>query len=178
MRGQHTKHPFWFARATSHHSDALLHKADLVASPDTFLQSRPPGPRHAKLIVASSDCHLQHWPPFMRTLGKRAKQAQLGDALTHRGHTPLSGTHATAYVHARYLTAAATNHRVLRARHGHTLVQSRLHTRMKRLSGITVVPQPCLLCEGGEETLVHVHLVCTHSQLLWPHYRQAVQEAA
>ena len=28
VRGHHTKHPFWFFRATFHHSDALLHKAD------------------------------------------------------------------------------------------------------------------------------------------------------
>ena len=32
MRGQHAKHPFWFAGATSHHSDALLHRADWAAS--------------------------------------------------------------------------------------------------------------------------------------------------
>ena len=36
-RGQHAGHPFWYVRATSHHSDALLHKADWAASQDTVL---------------------------------------------------------------------------------------------------------------------------------------------
>ena len=31
-RGRHTGHSFWYVRATSHHSDALLHKADWAAS--------------------------------------------------------------------------------------------------------------------------------------------------
>ena len=31
-RGRHAGHPFWYVRATSHHSDALLHKADWAAS--------------------------------------------------------------------------------------------------------------------------------------------------
>ena len=46
-RGQHTEHPFWYARVTSHHSDALLHKADWAAFQDTVLQNTPPGPSHA-----------------------------------------------------------------------------------------------------------------------------------
>ena len=33
-----------FLRAISHHSDALLHKADWAASQDTFLQHTLPGP--------------------------------------------------------------------------------------------------------------------------------------
>ena len=41
VRGQHTKHPLSFARATSQHSDALLHKADWEASQDTVLQNTP-----------------------------------------------------------------------------------------------------------------------------------------
>ena len=51
-RGQHAGHPFWYVRATSHHSDALLHKADWAASQDTVLQNTPPDPGHAQLIVA------------------------------------------------------------------------------------------------------------------------------
>ena len=31
-RGQHAGHPFWYVRATSHHSNTLLHKADWAAS--------------------------------------------------------------------------------------------------------------------------------------------------
>ena len=38
-RGQHAGHPFWYVRATSHHSDALLHKGDWAASQDTVLQN-------------------------------------------------------------------------------------------------------------------------------------------
>ena len=43
-RGRHAGHPFWYVRATSHHSDPLLHKADWAASQDTVLQNTPPGP--------------------------------------------------------------------------------------------------------------------------------------
>ena len=43
-RWQHAQYPFWFARATSDHSDALLHKADWAASQDTALKNTPPGP--------------------------------------------------------------------------------------------------------------------------------------
>ena len=114
----------------------------------------------------------------MRTLGKVAQRAQTDHALTQRGHTPLGATHTTAYVHARDLTATATNHRALRARDGHTPVQRRLCLRKERLSGVAVLPQPCLLCGSPEETPVHMHVRCAHSRLLWPHYRQAVQEAA
>ena len=114
----------------------------------------------------------------MQTLSTVGQQAQLDHALTHRGHTPLGATHATAYVHARELTAAATNHRALRARDGHTPVQRRLRIRKERLSGVTILPQQCLLCGGLEETTVHMHVGCARSRLLWPHYRQAVQEAA
>ena len=125
-RGQHSEHPFWYARATSQHSDALLHKADWAASKDTVLQNTTPGPSHAQLIVASHDGHLDLRPPTMRTLGAVAQRAQRDHALTHRGHTPLGAAHATAYVHARDLTATATNHRALQARDGHTPVQRRL----------------------------------------------------
>ena len=72
----------------------------------------------------------------------------------------------------------ATNCRALRARDGHTPVQRRLRVRKERLSGVAIVPQPCLLCGGPEETPVHMHVRCAHSRLLWPHYRQAVHEAA
>ena len=177
-RGQHAGHPFWYVRATSHHSDALLHKADWAASQDTVLQNTPPDPGHAQLIVAGRDGHLHLRPPTMRVLGEVAQRAQTDHALTHRGHTPLGAAHATAYVHARDLTAAATNRRALRARDGHTPVQRRLRVRKERLSGVAIVPQPCLFCGGPEETPVHMHVGCTHSRLLWPHYRQAVHEAA
>ena len=85
---------------------------------------------------------------------------------------------ATAYVHAGDLTAAATNHRALQARDGHTPVQRRLRTQKERLCGVSILSQPCFLCGGREETPVHMHVGCTHSLLLWPHYCQAVQEAA
>ena len=68
-RGQHTEHPFWYAQATSHHSNALLHKADWAASQDTVLQNTPPGASHAQLRVASHDGHRDLRPPTMRTLG-------------------------------------------------------------------------------------------------------------
>ena len=157
-------------RATSHHSDALLHNADWAASQDAVLQKTPPDPGHAKLIVAGRDGHLDLRPPTMR--------AQTDHALTHRGHTPLGAANATAYVHARDLTATATNRRALRARDGHTPVQRRLRVRKERLSGVAALPQPCLLCGGREETPVHMHVGCAHSRLLWPHYSQAVHEAA
>ena len=54
----------------------------------------------------------------------------------------------------------------------------RLRIRKERLSGVAILPQPCLLCGGPEETPVHMHVGCPHSRLLWPHYRQTVQEAA
>ena len=57
-------------------------------------------------------------------------------------------------------------------------MQRRLRVRKERLSGVAVLPQPCLLCSGPEETSVHMHVGCAHSRLLWPHYRQAVHEAA
>ena len=114
----------------------------------------------------------------MHTLGEIAQRAQTDHALTHRGHTPLKAAHATAYVHARDLTATATNQRALRARDVHTPVQRRLRVRKERLSGVAVLQQPCLLCGGPEETPVHMHVGCAHSWLLWPHYRQAVHEAA
>ena len=114
-RRQHAGHPFWYVRATSHHSDALLHKADWAASQDTVLQNTPPDPGHAQLIVAGRDGHLDLRPPTMRALGEVAQRAQTDHALTHRGHTPLGAAHATAYVHAWDLTATATNRRALRA---------------------------------------------------------------
>ena len=160
-RGQHAGHPFWYVRATSHHSDALLHKADWAASQDTVLQNTPPDPGHAQLIVAGRDGHLDLRPPTMRVLGEVAQRAQTDHALTHRGHTPLGAAHATAYVHARDLTAAATSRRALRARDGHTPVQRRLRVRKERLSGVAIVPQQCLFCGGPEETPVHMHVGCT-----------------
>ena len=177
-RGRNARHLFWYVRATSHYSDALLHKADWAASQDTVLQSTPPDPSHAQLIVAGHDGHLDLRPSTMRTLGEVAQRAQTDHALTHRGHTPLGAAHATAYVHARDLTAMATNCRALRGRDGHTLEQRRLRVRKEWLSGVVVIPQPCLPCGGPEETPVHMHVGCAHSRLLWPHYRQAVHEAA
>ena len=177
-RGQHAGHPFWYARATSHHSDTLLHKADWAASQDTVLQNTPPGPSHAHVIVAGHDGHLNLRPPTMRTLGAIAQRAQTDHALTHRGHTLLGAARATAYVHARDLIATANNHRALRARDGHTPVQRRLRVRKEHPSGVAVLPQPCLLCGGPKETPVHMHTGCAHPWLFWPHYRQAVQEAA
>ena len=114
----------------------------------------------------------------MRTLSEVAQRAQTHHALTHRGHTPLDAAHATAYVHARDLTATATNCRALQARDGHTPVQRRVCVRKERLSGVAVLPQPCLPCGGPEETPMHMHVGCAHSRLLWPHYRQAVHKAA
>ena len=111
-----------------------MHKADLAASQETVLQNNPPGPSHAQLIVARRDSHLDLRPPTMRTLGEIAQRAQTDHALTHRGQIHLGAAQATAYVHARDLTATATNHRALRARDRHTPVQRRLCARRKRLS--------------------------------------------
>ena len=177
-RGQHAGHPFWYVRATSHHSDALLHKADWAASQDTVLQNTPPDPSHAQLTVAGHDGHLDLRPPTMRTLREVAQRAQMDHALTHRGHTPLGAAHTTAYVHAWDHTATATNRRALRARNGHTPVQGRLRVRKEWLSGVAVLPQPCLLCGGPEENPVHMEVGYAHSRLLWPKYRQAVHEVA
>ena len=157
---------------------ALLHRADWAASRDTVLQNTPPGPSRAQLIIAGHDGHLDLRPPTMGTLSTVTQQAQLSHALTHRGHTPLGAAHTTAYVHPRDLTAAATNHRALRARDGHTPVQRTLRIRKERLSGVAILPQPCLLCDGPEKTPVHMHVGCAQSLILWPHYRVAVQEAA
>ena len=99
MPGQHNEHPFWFAQATPHHSDALLHKADPAASQDTVLQNMPPGPGQAQLIVIGSDGYLELWPPTMRTLGTVERQAQLGHWSWHPVHTPLGTAQATAHVH-------------------------------------------------------------------------------
>ena len=55
--------PVRYVRATSHHSDALLHKADWAASQDTVLPNTPPEPGHAQLIVAGRDGHLDLRPP-------------------------------------------------------------------------------------------------------------------
>ena len=74
VRGQHTEHPFWFARATSHHSDTLLHRADWAASQDTVLQNTPPGPSHAQLKIAGHDGHLDLRAPTMQTLSTVAVQ--------------------------------------------------------------------------------------------------------
>ena len=135
-RGRHAGHPFRYVRAASHHSDTLLHKANWAASQDIVLQNTPPDPGHAQLIVAGRDGHLEV-----------AQRAQTDHALTHRGHTPLGAAHATAYVHARDLTATAINRRALRARDSQT---ARLRVCKERLSGVAVNPQPCLLCTGGD----------------------------
>ena len=117
-----------------------------------MLQNTPPDPGHAQLIVAGRDSDPDLRPPTMRALSEVAQRAQTDHALTHRGHTPLGAAHATASVHARDLTATATNCRALRARDGHKPVQRRLRVCKERLSGVAVVPQPCLLCGGPEET--------------------------
>ena len=57
-------------------------------------------------------------------------------------------------------------------------MQRRLRIRKELLSGVPILPQPCLSCGGPEETPVHMHVGFAHSRHLWPHYRQAVQEAA
>ena len=88
-RGRHARHPFWYVGATSHHSDALLHKADWAPSQDTVLQNTPLDPGQAQLIVASHDGQLDLRPSTMRTLGEVAQRGQTDHALTHRGHTPL-----------------------------------------------------------------------------------------
>ena len=57
-------------------------------------------------------------------------------------------------------------------------MQRRLRIWKERLSGVAILPQPCLLCGGPGETLVHMHVGSAHSQLIWRDSRQAVQEAA
>ena len=94
-RGRHARHLFWYVQATSHHSDALLHKADWAASQDTVLQNTPPDPGHAQLIVAGRDGHLDLRPPTTRALGEVAQRAQTDHALTHWGYTPLGATQRT-----------------------------------------------------------------------------------
>ena len=89
MRGQHTDHMFWFARATSHQSDALLPKVDWGASQDSVLRNTPLGPSHAQLKIAGGNGHLDLRPATMQTLSTVVQQAQLDHALTQQGHTPL-----------------------------------------------------------------------------------------
>ena len=96
VRGQHTEHPSWFARAKSHHSNALVHRADWAASKDTVLQNTPAGPSDAGLIIAVHDGHVDLRPPTMQTLSAVRQQAQLSHALTHRGHTTLGAAYTTA----------------------------------------------------------------------------------
>ena len=147
-RGQQAEHLFWYARATPHHSDALLHKADWAASQDTVLQNTPPGPSHSKLVVAGDDGHLDLRPPLMRMLGAIAQRAQADHALTHRGHTPLHAAHAMAYVHARELTATATNEPGAAGQGRPHAGATQNCVREEGLSSMTVLPQPCLLCGG------------------------------
>ena len=116
VRGQHTAHPFWFARETSHHSTSLLHKADWAASQDTLLQNVRPGPSHRKLTVSGDVGHLELWRPTMRTLGAVSQRAQHSHAPTQGGHMPLGTAHASAYIHAWYVTAAPNNQLALRSR--------------------------------------------------------------
>ena len=176
-RGQHIEHPFLVCTSHLLPSDALLHKVDSSAVQGTVLQNTLQGPSHAQLIVAGHYRHLDSRRPTMRTLGAVAQRAQTDHALTHGGHTPLGAAHAKAYVQAPDLTTT-TSHRALPTRDGHTPVQRRLRIRKERLSGVAVLPQPCLLCGGPEETPVHRNVGCALSRLLWPHYRQAEQEAA
>ena len=177
-RGRHAGHPFWYVRATSHHSDAYCTRRTGRRPKTPSCRTRPrtlATPNSLSPVVMATSIY---GPPAMRMLGEVAQQAQTDHALTHRGHTPLGAADATAYVHARDLTATATNRRALRARDGHTPVQRRLRVRKERLSGVAVLPKRCLLCGGSEETPVHMHVGCAHSQLCWPHYRQAVHQAA
>ena len=141
-------------------------------------RTRPPDPGHAQLIVAGRDGHLDLRPPTMRVLGEVAQRAQTDHALTHRGHTPLGAatprpTSTPGTSPRRPPTAGRCGPETATRR-----VQRRLRVRKERLSGVAIVPQPCLFCGGPEETPVHMHVGCTHSRLLWPHYRQAVHEAA
>ena len=98
-RGQHAGHPFWYVRATSHHSDALLHKADWAASQDTVLQNTPPDPGHAQRIVAGRDGHLDLRPPTMRVLGEVAQLVHGGEALVLQtaGYQAILHGHAGGY---------------------------------------------------------------------------------
>ena len=96
-----------------------------MASQDTVLQNTPPAPSHGQLIVSGRDGHLDLLLPTMQRLSTVAQRAQMDRAPTHRRHTLLGAAHATAYVHARDLTATTTNHRALRAGDGHTPVQRR-----------------------------------------------------
>ena len=93
VQGQHTERPFWFARATSHHSDALLHRADCAASQDTVLQKTPPGPSHAQLIIAGHDGHLNLQPSPLRTLSTVAPRAHTPGRGPRNGLRPSSGPH-------------------------------------------------------------------------------------
>ena len=177
-RGQQAGHPFWYVRATSHHSDALLHKADWAASQDTVLQNTPPGPSHAQLIVAGHDGHLDLRPPTMGTLGTIAQRAQTDHALTHRGHTPLGAAHAPAYVHARDLTATTSNHR----RCGPRTATRRCNAgSASERSGSPASPSS-FSCASSAAARRRPRCTCTWgappSRLLWPHHGQAVQEAA
>ena len=127
LRERQTEHSLWLALATSHHSDALLHKANWAASQETVLQKVPLGASHAQLTVACDNGHVQLRQRTMRMLGAAAQAAQHSHASTHRGHTPLGRGYASAHVHAQDLTVAAANHQNLVARDGHTPVPRRLH---------------------------------------------------
>ena len=150
LRWQHTKDPFLFARATRDHSEALVHKAHRAACGNTVLQNTLPGSGHPKLIVAGSDGHLALRPPTWRTLGTVAHKVQISHALTHRGHRLLGTANSTAYDPPWDVTEAAKKDRALRAREGQTSVQSsHSHAGRQKMSR-------------------------TNSQLLWPHYHQAL----
>ena len=178
VRGQHTEHPFWFVWATSHHSDALLHKADWAASHDTVLQNTPPGPCQPQLIVAGCDRQLDLRPPTMQTLSTVAQQAQLDHALTHRGENnpgcgprhglrPRPGPHRSGN---QPLGAAGQRRPHAGAVQAPHLEEAAIR---RRLSPAAVPP---LRQSGGDPG--HMHVGCAHSGLLWPHFRQAAQEAA
>ena len=167
VRGQHTKHSFWFARVTTHYT------AKRCCTRRTGRH-----PSHTKLIVASIDGHLelQRPPNADAWRGGPAGTTRPGGDRS-RAHT-LGMAHATAYVHASDLTTAAPNHRALRARDGHTPVQQRLCIQKEQLSDFAVLSAHCLLCGSREETPVHMHVGCAHSLLPGPHYCEAIQEAA
>ena len=159
---RHAEYPIWFARATSHHSNALRHKADLAVSQDTVLQNTLQGPTHAQLIVCGDDYHLQLGPPTMQRLRDVTQKALHSHASTHRGHTLLGTAHVSAYVHTQELTAAGTTHRALQVRDAHTPLQCRLRAKEERLSGVSILPNPCLFCGGRHDPSVHMHPGCVN----------------
>ena len=140
---------------------------------DTVLQNTPPGPRHAQLIVASDDDHFDLRPPtILNARRDRAPSTDGPSAYAPRAHTSGRGPRHS-------LCPRPGPHRDSHQPPG-AAGQVRPHAGVskERLSGIAILPQPCPPWGGQDETPVHMHVGCAHSRLLWPHYRQAVQEAA